>query len=87
VKGKWVVWRDGSTGEREYYEMDPVGRLVGGPANFSIHHTERPAPAIAPTVTEAAYAAPKAEQGQACGFDGEAGAPFDFAQWSFYEFE
>jgi hypothetical protein len=84
VKGKWVVWRDGNTGEREFYEMDPIGKLVGGSTNFSIHHTE-PAP-IAPTVTEAAYPGPKdslfAEPAE--GFDLDPGLAFEFTQWEFY---
>jgi hypothetical protein len=63
VKAKWVTWRDDGKAEREYYELEPVGKLVGGSANFAIHHSRplRPTGTIAPTVSEAVYSASKFE--------------------------
>jgi hypothetical protein len=61
VKARWVTWRDDSKAEREFYEMDRAGKLVGGMSHFEVHHT-RPcglSVAIAPTVSEAVYSGSK----------------------------
>jgi hypothetical protein len=64
VKAKWVTWRNDAKAEREYYEMDNVGKLVKGPGNVPIHHSRplEPMTSVAPTVSETAYWGAKFDQ-------------------------